>query len=139
MVFPISEGRYEVVPGLRKMNLGHERLFWVTDERERELDAKWAYASSRNPVHVAQGADEVVDDILVQAGGRFLEEHPHVRLQMGHRLGMQIQEDLAIVQEVEGGNRVIYLHVSFPNGWDPAEKIGRSFAAALVIEFTAAS
>lgn len=130
MAFPIQNGKYEVVPGLRKMNLEHEKTFWVTDEYEHEIATKWVYSTHRNPVHVAHDADKgVIDDILLEAGAQFRAENPRSTLKMGCRLGMQVQEDLAIVQETDDGNRVIYLHVSFPNGWDPAEKIGGSFAS----------
>jgi hypothetical protein len=130
MVFPIRGGRYEVSPGLRRMDLSHEQIFWLPDGWEDQVHAKWRYAARRSPCWVAEGADpEVIDDVLLWAGSRFLEEHPGRRLQMGCRLGMQVPEDLAIVQETPKGNRVVYLHVSFPNGWRPSEKIGGSFAS----------
>ena len=127
--FPVANGKYEIAPGLRKLDLETEQLFLVTDEYKEQLEAKAQYASRRSPVHVAEGADEaIIDDILISAGGRFLEEHPEHPIILGRRLGMQVQEDLAIVQEHGDSNRVIYLHVSFPNGWEPAAKIGLDFA-----------
>lgn len=127
--FPVANGKYEVAPGLRKLDLSKDKLFLITDEYEEQIKAKLKYASQKSPVHVAEGADQkMIDDILVAAGGRFIQEHPEAAFQLGWRLGMQVQEDLAIVQEHENSNRVIYLHVSFPNGWDPAEKIGHDFA-----------
>jgi len=130
MRFPIENGKYEVSPGLRKLDLSREKLFWITDEYEDQMEAKFELAGSRSPIHIAESADvDAIDAMLLGAGGRFLEEHPEHPLQLGYRFGMQIQEDLAIVQEHEGGNRVIYLHVSFPNGWDPATKIGLDFAS----------
>lgn len=127
--FPASSGRYEVVPGLKKLDLEKDKLFLVTDEFEEQIEAKSVYASRSSPLHIAPGADrEVIDEILVAAGARFRQENPDRPLQLGRRLGMQIQEDLAIVQEKGDSNWVPYLHVSFPNGWDPAEKIGHDFA-----------
>jgi len=127
--FPVANGKYEVAPGLRKLDFGTDKLFLVTDEYDEQLEAKTRYASQRTPVHIAKGADEaLIDDILIAAGGRFIEEHPEHPIILGRRLGMQVQEDLAIVQEQGDSNRVIYLHVSFPNGWDPATRIGLDFA-----------
>ena len=125
--FPITNGRYEVKPGLRKLK-DDECVFWVRDNFDAQVAAKWNLQRSRKPIHIANNADLfAIDDMLVQTGARFHQEHPKVPLKIGSRLGMQIQEDLAIVESK--GARVIYLHVSFPNGWDPAEKIGGSFAA----------
>lgn len=44
-------------------------------------------------------------------------------------LACQVQEDLAIVSTAPGRHWLSYAHVCLPNGWAPAEKIGRSFAA----------
>jgi hypothetical protein len=43
-------------------------------------------------------------------------------------LACQIQEDLAIVRTDGDRHWLAYAHVCLPNGWAPAEKIGRSFA-----------
>jgi hypothetical protein len=44
-------------------------------------------------------------------------------------LACQVQEDLAIVSTSPArGHWLSAVHVSYPNGWAPAEKIGRSFA-----------
>ncbi|MGB7160722.1 MAG: DUF3445 domain-containing protein [Tepidisphaeraceae bacterium] len=45
-------------------------------------------------------------------------------------LACQVQEDLAIVStSPDGKHWLSYAHICLPNGWAPAEKIGRSFAA----------
>lgn len=45
-------------------------------------------------------------------------------------LACQVQEDLAIVSTSPDGNHWLsYAHICLPNGWAPAAKIGRSFAA----------
>jgi len=130
MLFPIRGGKYEVVPGLRKMDPDRECFFWITDEFDEQIRAKQRCAVKRSPLHIAPCADrEAIDDILLRVGGRYVQEHPERPLTMGARLGMQVQEDLAIVRQEGHGNRVVYLHVSFPNGWNPAEKIGGTFAS----------
>ena len=43
-------------------------------------------------------------------------------------LALQIQEDLALLQvDANGRDRVVALHLSFPNFWSAAEKIGKDF------------
>jgi hypothetical protein len=48
-------------------------------------------------------------------------------------LMLEVQEDLAIMYRPAGRaserSRAIYLHVSFPSGWDPARMLGKSFIA----------
>lgn len=44
-------------------------------------------------------------------------------------LACQVQEDLAIVSTAPGRHWLSFAHVCLPNGWAPAEKVGRSFAA----------
>ncbi len=46
-------------------------------------------------------------------------------------LAMQIQEDLALVERSRGGlDRIIALHLCFPNHWAAQDKIGKSFLAS---------
>ena len=43
-------------------------------------------------------------------------------------LGLCCQEDLVVMRGLPGGGDVAeWLHVCVPSGWDPAEKVGRSF------------
>ena len=42
-------------------------------------------------------------------------------------LASQVQEDLAVVRVDEKGDRVVALHVTAPNYWDPSEKLDKSF------------
>jgi hypothetical protein len=42
-------------------------------------------------------------------------------------LAYQVQEDLAIIQTAGDRHWLAYAHVCLPNGWAPAEKVGRSF------------
>jgi len=46
-------------------------------------------------------------------------------------LAMQIQEDLALVERTQDGlDRIIALHLCFPNHWAAQDKIGKSFLAS---------
>lgn len=42
-------------------------------------------------------------------------------------LAAQVQEDLAVVQVSRDGDRLVAVHAVAPGGWDPCEKIGKSF------------
>ncbi len=61
---------------------------------------------------------ELTDDSLSLAPGPGLLD----------ALACQVQEDIAIVSTNPGRHWLSYAHVCLPNGWAPAEKIGRSFA-----------
>lgn len=56
-----------------------------------------------------------------------LRKHP-TYVSLFDALASQVQEDIAIWQLSESEDYLAALHVCFPNGWAPAEKIGRSFA-----------
>ena len=46
-------------------------------------------------------------------------------------LAMQIQEDLALIERTQDGlDRIIALHLCFPNHWAAQDKIGKSFLAS---------
>lgn len=46
-------------------------------------------------------------------------------------LAMQIQEDIALVEKTnECGDRIVALHLCFPNHWAAQDKIGKSFLAS---------
>lgn len=126
---PFSHGKYEVAPGLRKLDLDDDKIFLQSEHHLRRIALKKTYAASRSPVHVVAQHSHDVDSLLIQAAGRWcLEDHSR-RWQRGSRFGMQVEEDLAVVKDLgDGRNQVVYLHVSFPNGWDPASKIGLDFA-----------
>lgn len=124
--FPISRGKYEVKPGLRKLR-PDEQVFWTNEDYGFQIAEKWRLNRHDSPVYLDKDKDqEVVDSVLLKAASRFIEEGSGRKLSLGVRFGMQVQQDLAIVQ-AGSPNRMIYLHVSFPNGWHPLDKIGRTF------------
>ena len=43
-------------------------------------------------------------------------------------LAMRLPDDLAVVRLTPEGDRLVALHLCFPNHWSPAEKLGRPFA-----------
>ena len=68
--------------------------------------------------------------------GETLSFDDHMRLTSGHYAGSldalacQVQEDLAVVSRSPArGHWLSAVHVCFPNGWAPAEKVGHTFAA----------
>lgn len=42
-------------------------------------------------------------------------------------LACQVQEDVAITELADDGDRLVYLHLCFPNHWSAEEKIGKDF------------
>lgn len=98
-------------------------------------------------------SDDVTREVTVFIARRLATEHPdHFSLHEGDdpllrcmltgdsvsldrgaasldALSCQVQEDLAIVSTAPGRHWLSFAHVCLPNGWAPAEKIGRSFAA----------
>ena len=49
-------------------------------------------------------------------------------VRLADALGLCCQEDLVVMRGLpEGGDVAEWLHVCIPSGWDPAEKVGRSF------------
>lgn len=129
MYFPIENDLYEVKPGLQRLNLDQDKLFVVSEDYPKLCALKRSYAGQRSPVVIHHPNDEsLVDHVLLDAASQWQSEYGLPLLQ-GQRFGMQIEEDLAIIQQTNSGNRLVYLHVSFPNGWDPHSKIPGDFSS----------
>jgi hypothetical protein len=97
-------------------------------------------------------ADDVTAEVVSFIARRLASDHPHhfesvdggaalrcaltgdvVELPGDARtldaLACQVQEDFAIVStSPDGKHWLSYVHVCLPNGWAPAEKVGRTFA-----------
>ncbi|HEX8912312.1 MAG TPA: heme-dependent oxidative N-demethylase subunit alpha family protein [Humisphaera sp.] len=140
--FPFAAGRYEVKPGLSRLgrDFGNgprdAQVFQRDREAGRYLAAKQTVRGG--PAHYAQHnfdgpARDAVCDFI---GARLAAEHPDVdRSRVSgaadrfDALATLVQEDLC-VHRVEGDRDwLAAAHLSFPNGWSAAEKVGRDFAA----------
>jgi hypothetical protein len=142
--FPLRHGRYDVAPGLVKFGkdlgagLFDMQVFQFDDTLDRFLAAKRASRAEALDRYVC--ASSLTDAVAATVAGfmvdRLASEHA-LRLPLQHvhpvdaldSLACHLQEDLAIVSTALGRHGLSYLHVCLPNGWAPAEKIGRSFAA----------
>jgi hypothetical protein len=66
---------------------------------------------------------------LAERADAWLREQRGLR-RLGDALALSCQEDLVLMRELPDGSAVAeWLHVCLPSGWDPAEKVGRDFAA----------
>jgi hypothetical protein len=142
--FPLRHGRYDVAPGLVKFGkdlgggLFDAQVFQFDDTLDRFLAAKRASRAEALDRYVCTSrlSDAVTEAVVGFIGQRLASEHSmRVPLQDVRpvdaldSLASHVQEDLAIVSTSPGRHWLSYLHVCLPNGWAPAEKIGKSFAA----------
>lgn len=113
---------YSVLPQLQP--LGSDPIFEITPDRDRYLAAKEDIATRRQVSFEAVGMTADIYDTVC----RFIVDRYPAPLAPPHtfdNLARQIQEDLVIQRLSESDDWLGAAHVSFPSGWDPAEKIGR--------------
>jgi hypothetical protein len=142
--FPLRHGRYDVAPGLVKFgrDLGagavDEHVFQFDDTFDRFRAAKLASLEEAREEYVCSAGltDEVAATVKDFIARRLASEHglavpplPSSPVHALDRIACQLQEDIAIVSASSSKHLLSYLHVCLPNGWAPAEKIGKSFAA----------
>lgn len=120
MAFPIANGKYEVSPGLKKLNLDKDFIFLKDEFYNSQIEERKKLIGDEmhSPV-ISKGFDKDVEYVLNKVKERYKKEYGHYETP---------QADLAIVKDLGETNKVIYLDVAFPNGWDPKEKIGKTFA-----------
>ena len=157
--FPLRHGRYDVAPGLNRFgkDLGggsaDEKLFQFDRTFPRFRAEKLASRTENLGRYVCFSdlPPDTLADAIAFIAHRLVAEHPtlfretrdglHCALTnetvalrptdaVLDALACQVQEDLAIVAITpERGHWLAAVHVCFPNGWAPGEKVGRSFAA----------
>ncbi len=156
--YPFESGVYKIGAGLLPLDrdLGNgprdSHVFQFDDElsqfRENSIRARGygleRYAGWRDC------PEDILDVAVRWIASRLAEEHPHLfglrdddvlesRL-TGERVSLvdpdafdslasQLQEDLAIVHVDNGDDRLAAVHVTAPNYWNPAEKLGKNFVA----------
>lgn len=121
VLFPINNGTYEVTPGLRKLS-DNEKIFLVNENYKTQIKERKKFNIGLNVADCI----EMNCEILCEAEKIFREEYPEI--ESPDNLSLIAQEDIAIIREKGDVNQVTYLNVLFPNGWDPADKIGLDFA-----------
>lgn len=115
---------YTVSPGIKKIN--DLPIIEFDDQEERYLKLKTLsqdnifFDKIFSPNHEKVICDKI-DSIIKK-------EYPNKKKYFDSfiDMGYSIQEDVAIFHR---SNKLIALHVSFPSGWIPKEKIGLSFAS----------
>lgn len=117
---------YSVLPRLKRIDAGcvfdHELV-----DRSAILAAKREVSRLRQCYLEAEMSDATHDEIC-----RFLVDRYPVALEPPYalaNLGLQTQDDFAVVRLCDGRDWVAALHVSLPSHWSPERVIGKSFAA----------
>jgi hypothetical protein len=110
---------YSLLPNLVKLQAP---VFEVCDARERYLEAK------RTATHQRFLESNMCDSLYETICNYIKTNYPLPIEGNFDELVMQMQEDLAIVRIDKAKDWVAAAHISLPTGWNPAHKIGRSFA-----------
>jgi hypothetical protein len=112
---------YSVLPALKKLD---GNIFQVDEHRPFFLEQK-RMADVRFWEHeITPEIYFVVEDFI---RSRFQAEHAEILTGGFSELAMQLQEDICIHRISDETDWLAAAHVCFPSGWNPAEKIGRTF------------
>jgi len=112
---------YNVLPALKKLT---GNIFCIDSQRSFFSEQK------RNSVARFWEQDctpEIYDAVSAFIRERFQQEHGEVLEGDFASLAMQLQEDICIHRVTAERDWLAAAHVCFPSGWNPAEKIGKSF------------
>ena len=115
---------YSVAPGIKKIE--NLPIIEFDDQESRYLSLK---QKSKDNIYFDELFSSSHDDAICKKFYKILsKEYParNFKFNSFHELGYCLQEDLAVFHR---SNKLIALHVSFPSGWTPKEKIGLSFGA----------
>jgi hypothetical protein len=123
-MYHIYENGYSVLPSLYK--LGKNAIFQVTTNDFDRYILEKQIASKTQTItaefNLSEEINETISNFIVKNYPLPLKEPFDF-----FSLGYQMQEDLAIHRMDEKNDWLAAAHVSFPSGWRPEEKIGRSF------------
>ena len=156
--FPLRHGRYDVAPGLNRFekDLGGGEVDRCVFQIDRTFphfhqvkQAGLAAAPQRYFV-THRLRDEILADAVRFMAHRLISEHPSLVIADADRLyceltgqsidlsqppldcfkglARQVQEDLAVISVESDRHWLSLAHICFPNGWAPAEKVGKAFA-----------
>ena len=157
--FPLRHGRYDVAPGLTKfgrqptsspadahvfqLDSEFARFRAVKESSTESMTEQYVCARDLRRPHAAEAVEFIVRRLTAEHPDHFVIENRTLECRLtGDRislsadpvatldlLGLQVQEDYAIVSTSGDRHWLSYTHVCLPNGWAPAEKVGGSFAA----------
>ena len=115
---------YTVAPGIKKID--ELPIIEFDDQENRFLKLK---KKSKDNIFFDELFSKEHDQAICEKFQNILKkEYPQKKIffQNFQELGYVLQEDIAIFHRT---NKLIALHISFPSGWIPKEKIGLSFGA----------
>ncbi|MFP6583178.1 MAG: heme-dependent oxidative N-demethylase subunit alpha family protein [Candidatus Hydrogenedentota bacterium] len=130
---PFDTGQYSFHVGLETLSQDAQ-IFSIDDQLPRYRDNKEAIRKSNPGDHIGtkEISAELHESVTRWLVGRTVDEHPeHFSPDTAtsfEEIALQLQEDLAIIHVPEKGeDRLVAVHVCAPSGWDPSEKLGKSF------------
>lgn len=133
---PFDSGKYSVAPGLSKLN--GNRVIEIDVDTPRYIAEKTRLLSTQPHEHVCY--DRFTPDIRA-AVTQLLHDRVHhdcagwidhldpLQPRTFEALCAAIPDDIAVIRRKHDQSWTCALHVCFPNGWAPKEKIGLDFAA----------
>lgn len=130
---PFDTGHYSFHVGLETLS-EDAQVFSIDDQVPRYHDNKEAIRKSNPGDHIgtSEFSAELRESVTRWLVGRTNDEHPETfpsdTATSFEDIAFQLQEDLAIVHVPEKGeDRLVAVHICAPSGWDPSEKLGKSF------------
>lgn len=137
MYHPYRDG-YSVLPKLKRIT--DAEVFVPVPNYSRFIDEKWDLWRSGRHAEFYYGNLKLIGALNTLLYGELMEffavyhprQHPWPK---GHRpvhiafrdVLMHIPEDIVIHRVEDDRDWMAFGHLYFPSGWDPAEKIGKSF------------
>ena len=124
------KGVYDVSPGLRPFgtDFGNGELDQVLFQKDREFDRYIANKQRCLETHPERHLlEHELSPETRLAAAELIAQHTGIQSRSLIQLGMQVQEDLAIVQTDGDRDFLAWLFVCSPSHWRPETKIGRSF------------
>lgn len=126
---------YSVLPGLFPLNhsFGNKldnKFFQIDDNLKLYQSVKYNAIDSQTCTACAYGQDYTKLDHQFMTDfvkTKILEEYPEI-LNLPNNmdaLALRVQEDIVVFQAKT--DRICYFHICMPSGWDPLEKLNKTF------------
>ncbi len=131
--FPIDTDGFKLTMGLKPLR-GNDWIE-IDDRYESEINIKrQLIADQRNDVFAStDDAQSAEAEVLERIQANLSANHPQISQMTNPNEGNDlikaaslVQEDLVIMQEIEGSFRLTSAVVCFPSAWDLAQKVGKT-------------
>jgi hypothetical protein len=118
-LFDVYKQEYSLLPNLKK--LGNEPIFLKSDTFEYLEEKKKAI--KKYQCFFEHKINKEIYEVICE----FISNQTEVKKSTFEKMAMSLQEDIAVHRLEEGEDWMAACHVCFPSGWDPKDKIGKSF------------